>query len=191
MSPEQTLQTMAPMQDGSVCTVDIISLKCVKVCISGHFASAKRFHPPGRCDMNRCWFKSVIIAQVCLGCRGVIMCLLWPLLASRSAKHFHWAELIELLILASGKLVHSASVAVAGYWQESEPVVILIHPMHPKQRCVVSMLAMLELECFQLPEIVHRSLQHGVATAGDGSRWKAGWRDWGSHYISAHSNRHQ
>ncbi len=50
-------------------------------------------------------------------------------------------------------------------------------PEHPKHAqwvtCPVSMLAMQELRCFQLPGIVYRSLQHGAvhyhaATLGNG-----------------------
>ncbi len=55
---------------------------------------------------------------------------------------------------------------VAGYWQELEHAVIYADPEHPKHAqwvtCPVSMLAMQELGCFQLPGIVYRSLQHGA-----------------------------
>ncbi len=55
---------------------------------------------------------------------------------------------------------------VAGYWQELEPAVVYADPEHPKHAqwvtCLVSMLAIQELGCFQLPGIVYRSLQHGA-----------------------------
>ncbi len=55
---------------------------------------------------------------------------------------------------------------VAGYWQELEPAVVYADPEHPKHAqwvtCPVSMLAMQELGCFQLPGIVYRPLQHGA-----------------------------
>ncbi len=55
---------------------------------------------------------------------------------------------------------------VAGYWQELEHAVVYADPEHPKHAqwvtCPVSMVAMQELGCFQLPGIVYRSLQHGA-----------------------------
>ncbi len=48
---------------------------------------------------------------------------------------------------------------VAGYWQELEHTVVYADPEHPKHAqwvtCPVSMLAMQELGCFQLPGIVY------------------------------------
>ncbi len=44
--------------------------------------------------------------------------------------------------------------------------IVYADPEHPKHAqwvtCLVSMLAMQELGCFQLPRIVYRSLQHGA-----------------------------
>ena len=55
---------------------------------------------------------------------------------------------------------------VAGYWQELEHAVVYANPEHPKHAqwvtCPVSMLAVQELGCFQLPGIVYRSFQHGA-----------------------------
>ncbi len=55
---------------------------------------------------------------------------------------------------------------VAGYCQELEHTVLYTDPEHPKYAqwvtCPVSMLAMQELGCFQLTDIVYRSLQHGA-----------------------------
>ncbi len=55
---------------------------------------------------------------------------------------------------------------VAGYWQELEHAVVYADPEPLKHAqwvtCPVSMLAMQELGCFQLPGIVFRSLQHGA-----------------------------
>ncbi len=50
--------------------------------------------------------------------------------------------------------------------QELEHTVVYADPEHPKHAqwvpCPVSMLAMQELGCLQLPGIVYRSLQHGA-----------------------------
>ncbi len=55
---------------------------------------------------------------------------------------------------------------VAGYRKELEHAVVYADPEHPKHAqwviCPVSMLAMQELGCFQLPGILYRSLQHGT-----------------------------
>ncbi len=65
-----------------------------------------------------------------------------------------------------GPLLFNGCVEFAGYWQELEHAVVYADPEHPKHArwvtCPVSMLAMQELGCFQLPGIVHRSLQHGA-----------------------------
>ncbi len=70
-------------------------------------------------------------------------------------------ELIRLLIVSCKMLVQ-----LAGYWQELEHAVLYADPLYPKHvqwvTCLVSMLAMQELGCFQLPGIVYRSLQHGA-----------------------------
>ncbi len=93
--------------------------------------------------------------------------LVWPPFASRSATNLLCIELIRLLIVACGMLVHSSSIAVcevAGYRQELEHAVVYVDPEHPKHAlwvtCPVSILAMQELGWFQLPGIVYRSLQH-------------------------------
>ena len=75
-------------------------------------------------------------------------------------------ELIRLLIVAFGMLVHSSSMAVQNCWILAEHTVVHADPEHPKHAqwvtCLVSMQAMQELGCFQLPGIVYRSLQHGA-----------------------------
>ncbi len=90
---------------------------------------------------------------------------------------------------------------VAGYWQKLENAVVYADPKHPKYAqwvtCPVSMLAMQELGCVQLPGIVYRSLQHGAmhyhaATWGDGRGWMAQqWASGSRHGISVHSKCHQ
>ncbi len=90
---------------------------------------------------------------------------------------------------------------VAGYWQELENAVVYADPKYPKHAqwvtCPVSMLAMQELGCVQLPGIVYRSLQHGAmhyhaATWGDGRGWMAQqWASGSRHGISVHSKCHQ
>ncbi len=130
--------------------------------------------------------------------------LVWPPFASRSATHLLRIELIRLLIVACGMLVHSSSIGCAKllrYWQELEHAVVYADPEHPKHAqwvtCPVSMLAMQELGMFQLPGIVYRSLQHGAvhyhaATWGDGRGWMAQqWASGSHHGISVHSKCHQ
>ncbi len=44
-----------------------ISLKYwPQICLNEHFSFAEIIHPPHRCSISRCWFDSMIIAQVCL-----------------------------------------------------------------------------------------------------------------------------
>ncbi|XDV35048.1 hypothetical protein PO909_005094 [Leuciscus waleckii] len=56
------------------------------------------------------------------------------------------------------------TLTAAGYWQDLAHAVVYADPEHRKHAqwvtCPVSMLAMQELGCFQLPGIVYRSLQH-------------------------------
>ncbi len=93
--------------------------------------------------------------------------LVWPPFASCSATHY--------LLSCSGCWLWPVECwstplqwmcEVAGYWQELEHAVVYADPEHPKHAqwvtCPVSMLAMQELGCFQLPGIVYRSLQHGA-----------------------------
>ncbi len=86
-----------------------------------------------------------------------------------SATHLLHIELIRLLTCGlwnAGPLLFNGWCEVAGYWQELENAVVYADPEHPKHAqwvtCSVSMLAMQELGCFQLPGIVYRSLQHAV-----------------------------
>ncbi len=64
-----------------------------------------------------------------------------------------------------GPLIFNGLYEVAGYWQELEHAVVYADPEHPKHAqwvtCPVSMLAMQELGCFQLPGIVYRSCNMG------------------------------
>ncbi len=84
----------------------------------------------------------------------------------RSATHLLRLELIRLLIAECWSTPLQWLYEVAGYWQELEHAVVYANPEHPKHAqwvtCPVSMLAMQELGCFQLPGIVYRSLQHGA-----------------------------
>ena len=41
--------------------------KFVEIGINEHLTFTKKIHLPGRWDISRCWLKSMIIAQVCLG----------------------------------------------------------------------------------------------------------------------------
>ncbi len=130
-------------------------------------------------------------------------CLVWPPFASRSATHLLRIELIRLLIVGCGMLVHSSSMGVRSFWilAGTGTRCRILDPEHPKHAqwvtYPVSMLAMQELGCFQLPGIVYRSLQHGAvhyhaATWGDGHGWMAQQQASGSrHGISVYSKWHQ
>ncbi len=106
-------------------------------------------------------------------------------------------ELIRLLIVACGMLVHSSSMAVWSCWylpgtgthcRIRRSRVSLTRSLSEMSGEYV---AMQELECFQLPEIVHRSLQHEAvhyhaATWGDGRGWMAQQYLWiSSRYLCA------
>ncbi len=106
------------------------------------------------CWISRCWLDSMIIAQVwlrlatikghSLKCavllywggpggyksQSVTQYLVWPSFASCSATLLLHIEL--MLIVACVMLVHSSSMAVAGYWQELECAVVYADPEHPK-----------------------------------------------------------
>ncbi len=60
----------------------------------------------------------MIIAQVCLRLATIknSQYLVWPPFASRSATHLLHIELIRLLIVACGMLIHSSSMAVWSCW---------------------------------------------------------------------------
>ncbi len=83
--------------------------------------------------------------------------LVWPPFASRSATHLLRIELIRLWLwpVECWSTPLQWLCEVAGYWQELEHVVVYADPEHPKHAkwvtCPVSMLAMQELGCFQLP----------------------------------------
>ncbi len=129
--------------------------------------------------------------------------LVWPPFASRSATHLLFLELIRLLIVACGMLVHSSSMTVWSCWILAGTGTRRIYadPEHPKHAqwvtCSVSMLAMKELGWFQLPGIVYRCLQHGAVlyhavTWGDGRGWMAQqWASPSHRGISVHSKCHQ
>ncbi len=154
--------------------------KSVLIRVSEHFSFAKIIHPPHSCGISRCWLDSMIIAQVCrrlatrkghskmcsftvLGCPKTSQYLVLPPLVSCSATHLFRIELIRLLIVACGMLVHSSSMAVWSCWILARTRTDPEHPKHAQWvTCPVSMLAMQELGCFQLPGIVYRSLQHGA-----------------------------
>ncbi len=126
--------------------------------------------------------------------------LVWPPFASRSATHLLHLELIRLLIVVCAMLVHSSSMAVRSCWiLAGTGTRCRIRRSRASQTCSmgdmsVSMLAMQELGCFQLPGIEYRSLQHGAvhyhaATWGDGRGWMTQrWASGSRHGISVHSN---
>ncbi len=164
----------------------------------------------------------MIIAQVCLRLATIKghskMCsftvlvgvgpktsqyLVWPPFASHSATHLLRIELIRLLIVACGMLVHSSSMAVWSCWiLAGTGTRCRIRRSRASQTCSMGDMSgeyagMEELGCFQLPGIVYRSLQHGAvhyhaATRGDGRRWMAQqWASGSRHGISVHSKCHQ
>ncbi len=110
-------------------------------------------------------------------------------------------QVVDCGLWNDGPLLLQWLCEVAGYWQELEHAVVYADPEHPKHAqwvtCPVSMLAMQELGCFQLPGIVYRSLQHGAVhyhatTWGDGRGWMAQqWASGSRHGISVHSKCHQ
>ncbi len=131
----------------------------------------------------------MIIAQVCLRLVTIKghgpktnQYPVWPPFASCSATHLLHIELIRLLWpVGCWSTPLQWLWEVAGYWQELEHAVVYADPEHPKHTqcvtCPVSMLAMQEPRCFQLPGIVYRSLQHGAvhyhaATWGHGREWR-------------------
>ncbi len=128
--------------------------------------------------------------------------LVWPPIVWRSASHLLHIELIRLLIevcVMFGPLLFNGCVKLLDI--EQEHAVVYADPEHPKHAqwvtCSVSMLAVQELGCFQLPGIVYRSLQHGAvhyhaATWGDGRGWiTQQWPSGSRHGISVHSKCHQ
>ncbi len=147
----------------------------------------------------------MIIAQLCLrlatikdhskmcsftvlgwGCPKTSQYLVLPPFASCSATNLLRIELIRLLIVDCGMMVHSSSMAVRSCWiLAGTGTRCHIHQFKHSQwvTCPVSTLAMQELGCFHLPGIVYRSLQHGAvhyhaATWGDGRGWMA--QQWAS-----------
>ena len=97
--------------------------KSVLICVSER--------PPHRCGISRCWLDGMIIAQVWLrlatieghsemcsfallggGGQKTSQCLVWPPFAS----HLLRIDLIRLLTVVWGMLVHSSSMAVQSCW---------------------------------------------------------------------------
>ena len=126
-----------------------------------------------------------------------IQYLVWPPLASCSATHLLWIELMRLFIVACGMLSHFSSMAVRSCWiLAGTGKRCLTRQLRASQTCsvvtcLVNMQTMEELGHFQLLGIVYRSLWHG-AVHYNAETWGAdgGWmaRQWasGSHHgISA------
>ncbi len=129
--------------------------------------------------------------------------LVWPPFASRNATHLVSIELIRLLIVACGLLVHSSSMAEWSCWiLAGTGTRCRVRRSRVSQTCSmgdmsVEYAAMQELGCFQLPEIVYISFQHGAmhyhaATRVDGHGWMAKqWASGSRHGNSVHSKGHQ
>ena len=87
--------------------------------------------------------------------------LVSPPFASCSVTYLVGAELIRLLIVECCPIPLQWLCEVASYGRELEHAV---NPEHPKNAewvtCLVSMQSMEELEHFQLPGFVYRSLNH-------------------------------
>ncbi len=148
----------------------------------------------------------MIIAQVCLrlvtikGLSKICSFTVWGdvLGVQKQSTHLLRIELIRLLIVKCWSTPLQWRCKVAGYCQALEHTVVYADPEHPKHAqwvtCLVRMLAMQELGCFQLPGTVYKSLQHGAVhyhaeTWGDGRGWMAQPSTSGSHHgISVHSN---
>ncbi len=183
---------------------------------------AEIIHLPHRCGISRCWLDSMIIAQVCLRLatiKGHSKICSFTVLGG-GPKTSQYLRLCHTICLTHCNTIPLHRVdqvvdlwpvecwstlqwpcEVAGYWQELEHAVENADPEHLKRApwvsCPVSMLAMQELGCFQLPGIVYRSLQHRAvhyhaATWGDGRGWMAQqWASGSHHGISVHSKCHQ
>ncbi len=164
----------------------------------------------------------MIIAQVCLrlatikghskmcsftvlggGGSGTSPYLVWPPVASRSATHLLHIELIRLLIVVCGMLVHSSSMAVWSCWiLAGTGTRCRIRRSRASQTCSMGDMSgeyagHARTGMFQLPGIVYRSLHHGAvhyhaATWGDGRGWMAQqWASGSHHGLSVHSKCHQ
>ncbi len=162
-------------------------------------------HPPHRCGISKCWLESVIIAQVCLRLATIKghskMCsftvlggpgggpktsqyLVWPPFASQSttSPSHRVDQVVDCGLWNVGSLLFNGCAKlldIGRNWNTlSYTPIQSIQNMLNGWQCPVSMLAMQELGCFQLPGIVYRSLQHGAvhyhaATWGDGRGWMA------------------
>ena len=75
-------------------------------------------------------------------------------------------QVVDCSLWNVGPLLFNGCAKFAGYWQELEHAGVYTNPEHPKHAqwvtCPVSMLAMQELGCFQLPGIVYIALQPGA-----------------------------
>ncbi len=117
--------------------------------------------------------------------------------------HLLRIELIRLLIVACGMLVHSFSMAVRSWWiLAGTGTCCRIRRSRASQTCSMGDMSgeyagHARTGMFSASRIVYRSLQHGAvhyhaATWGDGRGWMAQqWASWSRHGISVHSKCHQ
>ncbi len=124
--------------------------------------------------------------------------LVWPPFASRSATHLLRIELIRLLNVACGMLVHSSSMAVWRFWiLAGAGTRCCVRRSRASQTCSMGDMSD-EYEgnartwmFSAFLGIVYRSLQHGAmhyhaATWGDGRGWMAQqWASGSRHVICA------
>ncbi len=165
----------------------------------------------------------MIIAQVCLRLATIKghskMCsftvlggpktsqyLVWPPFASCSATHLLRIELIRLLIVACGMLVHSSSMGVRSCWilagtgtaymlsyTPIQSIPNMLNGWHVRWVCWPCK----NWDVFSFQELCTDHLQHGAvhyhaATWGDGRGWMAQqWASGSRHGISVHSKCHQ
>ncbi len=174
------------------------------------------------CGISKCWLDSMIIAQVCLRLATIKghskMCsftvlggvsenqsvsgVLQPF-ASLSATHLLHIELIRLLIVACGMLVHSSSMSVRSCWiLAGTGTHCRIRQSRASQTCSMGDMSSehaghartgmfsASRNCVQILVTWGRALS--CWKWGDGRGWMAQqWASGSRHGISVHSKCHQ
>ncbi len=129
--------------------------------------------------------------------------LVWLPFASCSATHLLRIELIRLLIVACGMLVHSSSMAVQSYWiLAGTGTCCRIHRSRASQTCSLGDISgkyaghartgmfSASRNCVQI--LATWAVHYHATTWGDGRGWKAQqWASGSRHGISMYSKCHQ
>ncbi len=122
--------------------------------------------------------------------------MVWPPFASRSATHLLHIELIRLLIVACGMLVHSSSMAVQSRWILAETGThCRIRRSRASQTCSMGDMSgeyaghartgMFSASRNCVPILATWAVHYHAATWGDCRGWMAQQRASGSHYGSS------